>query len=67
MKDSKIKTMNELLAIQGQCVGEEYDPYMLGMYNGMELIISMVEDREPKFMEAPPNAVYCHINNKLTE
>ncbi len=27
------------------------EPYMVGMFNGIELCLSMLEDREPEFME----------------
>lgn len=48
---------NELLAIQAQSVNkpvpieqvEAGDAYKCGMYNGMELIISMLEGREPVY------------------
>jgi hypothetical protein len=28
-----------------------HDPYMLGMYNGMELCLSILENREPVFRQ----------------
>lgn len=42
-----------LLAVQGMSGNWDYDPYMHGMFNGMELIMSTVEGREPQFREAP--------------
>ena len=30
-----------------------HDGYMHGMYNGMEFILSIIEEREPVFLDAP--------------
>jgi len=35
--------------LQGQDGIWNMDPYMLGLYNGLELALSSVEDREPEF------------------
>ena len=42
---------NEMLELQGQNGNYNYDSYMLGLYNGMEYIISLLEVREPKFID----------------
>jgi hypothetical protein len=52
MKDGLTKA-KELLQIQGDNGNWNYDPYMQGMYNGMELIIAILEDREPVYRNAP--------------
>ena len=44
-----LKCANEMLEIQGQDGNYNYDSYMLGMYNGMEYIISLFEHREPNY------------------
>ena len=45
--------MHEMLRVQG-CDGTwNCDPYMHGMYNGMEYMLAMVESREPVFRDAP--------------
>lgn len=41
---------NEMLELQGQKGNYDYDEYMLGLYNGMEYIVSLLEVREPKFI-----------------
>ena len=41
---------NEMLELQGRDGNYNYDSYMLGLYNGMEYIISLLEVREPKFI-----------------
>lgn len=44
-----LKCSKEMLDLQGQDGNYNYDNYMLGLYNGMEYIISLFETREPKF------------------
>lgn len=41
--------LKELVDIQGSNGNWNYDNYMLGMFNGMELMTSIIEGREPKF------------------
>ena len=45
-----LKCSKEMLDIQGHNGNYNYDSYMLGIYNGMEYIVSLLEDREPKFI-----------------
>lgn len=47
------ENLHELLKIQGSEGNWDYDPYMHGMYNGMELIMATIENREPNFKDAP--------------
>ncbi len=49
--EAKVSDANELLAIQGEDGNWDYSDYMLGMYNGMELIVSIIEGREPSYRE----------------
>jgi hypothetical protein len=51
--EETIKIMKDLLEVQGRDGNWNYDSYMMGMYNGMELMLSIVEDREPVYKEAP--------------
>lgn len=48
-----IKDINDVLKVQGNDGNWNYDPYMQGMYNGMELIAAIAEKREPVFKNAP--------------
>ena len=48
---NKINKIKELLKIQGNDGNWNYDPYMLGLYNGMEMALAIMEDREPVFRE----------------
>ena len=40
-----------MLDLQGQDGNYNYDSYMLGMYNGMEYIITLFEKREPIYKD----------------
>ena len=46
-------TIRESLAIQGYDGNWNYDPYMLGLYNGIELALATLEGRPPEYREAP--------------
>ncbi|WP_373894449.1 hypothetical protein [Virgibacillus sp. CBA3643] len=48
-----IDDMKGLLEVQGADGNWNYDSYMLGMYNGMELMAAIAEGREPVFRESP--------------
>lgn len=52
----KMGIANEMLELQGRDgnynynYNYNYDNYMLGLYNGMEYRVSLLEVREPKFI-----------------
>lgn len=48
-----IEKMKEMLEVQGQSGNWDYDEYMFGMYNGMELMLSIAEKRDPTYKERP--------------
>ncbi len=48
-----IEAIRDLMKVQGAQGNWDADPYMHGMYNGMELCFAILEDREPVFKEAP--------------
>ena len=52
-KQSTLESMRQLMGIQGSNGNWDYDPYMQGMYNGMELMLAIQEDREPVYKKAP--------------
>lgn len=52
-KEELLIELNNVLAIQGNSGNWNHDPYMHGMFNGMELMMSIIEEREPLFNEAP--------------
>ncbi|NBR23293.1 MAG: hypothetical protein EBU08_05855 [Micrococcales bacterium] len=51
--DDKIERMRKMLEVQGSDGNWNYDSYMLGMYNGIELMMSIMEDREPVYRSRP--------------
>lgn len=50
---SKIGELRKVHAIQGDNGNWNYDPYMHGMFNGLELALAIMEKREPNYKEAP--------------
>lgn len=50
---SKINTLREMVKIQGYNGNWNYDPYMHGLYNGLEFALSIMERREPQFKDSP--------------
>ncbi len=55
-----LNQLKDVIRIQGSDGNWNYDQYMLGLYNGMELMLSIVEEREPNYRELPNK----NINNK---
>ena len=55
--EKKLEQANELLKVQGTKGTLHYDNYMTGMYNGMEVIISLFEDREPNFEDCKDSSL----------
>ncbi|WP_243357260.1 hypothetical protein [Bacillus litorisediminis] len=53
--EKRIKNIAEILEIQGNDPSTEYDQYMIGLYNGLELALSQIEQREPVFKNVPQN------------
>lgn len=53
MNINQIEMMEETLRIQGYDGNWNYDEYMFGMYNGMELMLAIAEGREPVYKEKP--------------
>ena len=52
-----IKNIKNLVSLQG-CTGNyNYDEYMLGLYNGMEMILSILEKREPSLRTVPQHSL----------
>ncbi len=53
MTKSKIEQLKEITAMQCSDGNWNYDPYMHGMANGMIMALSMMEGKEPEFLDAP--------------
>lgn len=50
---SKIQNLKDVHRVQGSDGNWNYDPYMQGLYNGLELALSIMENREPVFRDKP--------------
>ena len=48
-----IEKLKEVHHQQAQNGTWDYDPYMLGLYNGLELALAIMENREPLYRELP--------------
>lgn len=48
--NKKIEALEDLKVMQAYST-DETDPYMVGLYNGLELACSVISNREPKFHE----------------
>jgi len=51
--DGKIQKLQDLIDIQCVPGTVDYDPYMQGMANGMLIAMSILDDKDPIFIEAP--------------
>lgn len=59
----KFEIGREMLGVQGASGNWDYDPYMHGLYNGMEFMLSLVEEREP-FLRSAPKKWLCESRFK---
>jgi hypothetical protein len=48
-----VETLRETHSIQGNSGNWDYDYYMQGMFNGLELALACMEGRDPEFRAAP--------------
>jgi len=48
-----IDSVRQMRDVQGMDGTWNYDPYMQGLYNGLEFAVSLLEQREPQFKDAP--------------
>lgn len=53
MEKGTLEKMRDLVKVQEQSGNWDYDAYMHGMYNGMELMLAIAEGREPNYKRAP--------------
>ena len=53
MTKKQLEALRDVHKVQGSDGNWNYDPYMHGLYNGLELALSIAEGREPDFREAP--------------
>lgn len=59
----QIDQLKRLVEVQGSRGNCDYSEYMWGMYNGMELALAVMEDREPVYKNKPK--VFSVDKNKI--
>lgn len=60
--ETKLEEAKQMTELQGNNGNWNYDPYMQGVYNGMEYVLAIFEEREPKFRSAPDMWLADKIN-----
>ena len=53
LNDKTVEDLQTFVEVQGANGNWNYDEYMHGMYNGMELMLATIEGREPNFRSRP--------------
>lgn len=48
---TKTKQLKSIKDLQKQSLNNSQDDYMIGLYNGLELSVAMLENREPVFLD----------------
>lgn len=56
-----LEKLHEALAVQGKLGNWNYDSYQRGLYNGLELALSVLEVRNPNFKEEPEDGYLCDV------
>lgn len=51
--ETVIQDLRAVHEAQGRAGNWDHDPYMQGLYNGLELALAMFEGRAPEFKESP--------------
>ncbi len=65
--EKKIETLKDMLKIQCTDGTWNHDHYMHGMTNGMIFALSILEDKDPKYLQAPKVWLKDITTNKLPE
>lgn len=50
LKKKRIRELKRIKDIQEQNLGEDQNEYMVGMYNGLELAVAIIENRPPVYV-----------------
>lgn len=53
LSKEQLQSMRNFVAIQGKDGSWNHDPYTHGMFNGMELMLSIIERRDPVYKDEP--------------
>jgi hypothetical protein len=62
----KLDEIKNLVEMQGATGTWDATPYMQGMFNGMELLLSILEERDPEFrMTVPKEGAEKKVNEQV--
>lgn len=50
LKGKRIRELKRVKDVQEQNLGEDQNEYMVGMYNGLELAVAIMENRPPAYV-----------------
>lgn len=62
--EKRIEEVKDVHQIQMSPGNGEYDEYMTGMANGLELAVSILENREPKYVSFEPKELNPRLVNE---
>lgn len=63
--DKRIARLAEILDVQGNDPKTYSDPYMIGLYNGMELSLALIEDRDACFRDVPKSKGFVNLVKRI--
>ena len=63
--EEKLKEANYLLDVQRHNENWSYDSYMLGLFNGMELVLAIFEERDPDYRDQEDVEVVTEWNKVM--
>lgn len=50
LKEKRIRELKRVKDVQEQSLKAEHDDYMIGLYNGLELAVAIMENRKPVYL-----------------
>ena len=65
--EERLEKLKEMTGVQCSNGNWNYDPYMHGMANGMIFCLSLMEDKDPEFLEAPEVWLHDKRSDGLVE
>lgn len=67
MFKNKTKQIKEIRDLQEKSLEKSQDDYMVGLYNGLEMSVAILENREPIFLSCISEKHKCIEVEKQTE
>lgn len=50
LKGKRVRELKRVKDVQEQSLKAEHDDYMIGLYNGLELAVAIMENRKPVYL-----------------